>query len=155
MQARDIMSRSVVTVKLEATAREVATLMHSSGHSALPVVDEERHVVGMVTEVDLLHLALPAWIEHVGDLSFLPEEAGPYLEAFREAADCALHEFVEQRQVPVAYETDSLLEVIRLMAQHHVRRIPVVHEDKLTGIISREDVVAALFDPDFGKAEDR
>lgn len=155
MRARDIMRQPVVTTSLEATAREVALLMRDRGHAGLPVVDEEGRVVGMVTETDLLHLALPRWLEGVGDLSFLPENAGPYLEAFREVADRPLREFLGERPVPVAEEEDSLLEVIRLMTQHRVRRIPVVRESRLTGIITREDVMAALFDPSFGNREEK
>jgi len=152
MRARDLMRRAVATVTPEATVGQVAALMQETGCSGLPVVDDQGRVLRMLTEADLLHLALPEWMEQIGELSFVPEGFEPYAKALAALAQRPLREVLAETSVVVAEEEDPLLEVIRLMAHHGLRRIPVVRDGKLTGILNREDVTAAVFHPGIARA---
>ena len=59
MLASDIMTRTLVTVKATASVPEAATLLASRGFTALPVVDDDRALIGLLTEIDILRDRFP------------------------------------------------------------------------------------------------
>jgi CBS domain-containing protein len=150
MRARDVMATDVVSVSPEATVSEALRLMRRTGQLALPVLDPEGQVLGLVTETDLLALLLPRWLEDVGDLSFLPEDFQPLADAVHRAAGETLDGVDYHRDVPCAEEADSVLEVIRIMVEHEVQRVAVVRNGQLVGMIAHEDIARAILDPILG-----
>jgi len=151
MVARDIMTREVQSVRPEATAKEAAELLLSSGRGAIPVVSEEGAVVGVVSFQDLIRLALPAYLDDV-DLSFLPEDAGFFPASG--GADCLVDTpvevFMREGYLPQVPPTEPVAEIARLMLTKQVRRVVVVEDGNLVGIVSRGDVVRAIVHPAIG-----
>jgi CBS domain-containing protein len=147
MKAADLMTRDLVTISPGATAREALELMRQHGHAALPVVDEGGRLVGLLTETDLLRLALPRYLEAVGDLSFLPAEYEPYHHAMERIGDVRVREFMEFTDVPVADENDSVVEVARIICESGVRRVPIVRNGVLVGLITRGDLMRVILGP--------
>ena len=108
---RDIMTREVVAVRPSTPAREVAALLRERGLSAVPVVDEAGHVLGMVGELDLL------------------SQPGATAGAT-----------MSPQVIGVGEETD-LREVAQLFISRRLRSVPVLAAGRLVGVVSRADLL--------------
>jgi CBS domain-containing protein len=143
MKIADVMTRNVASVSIDASIREVAELMLAKNISAAPVVDEERRVVGIVSEADLMRRVeigterhWSAWKRFAAD----PERtAAEYLKTYgRRVAD------VMTSPVVTVSEEGSLAHLVRIIERHKIKRVPVVRGGKLVGIISRADLLREL-----------
>ena len=143
--ASDIMTRDVAVVHPETTLLDALKLMASRRVSGLPVLDEHGTLVGMMSEGDVL-----GWHE-----GFSEREARWFdllSEGFELAPDF-LREVKEQHRKisavmssnPVTVtETTPAREIASLMHAHGIKRVPVMRDGKLVGIVSRADLVRAL-----------
>lgn len=119
------MSTHVVAARPEESALEVARELIERGITGLPVVDADGHVVGLVSELDLLR-------------------------AVRDGIDPAqvtVEAVMDRRPLFVGPDTDLFI-AIDLMDEWQVRRLPVCVGSRLVGIISRRDILAMLTDDD-------
>lgn len=143
MVARDVMTTRVVTVKPESSVREVAQLLLEHRISAVPVVDADGRILGIVSEGDLIgrpEIGTPRrrswWLAWFGGAG---EGAAEYVKAHgRHARD------VMTRGVVSIAEDTPLGEVAQLLEERQIKRVPVVHDEKLVGIVSRADLLRAL-----------
>ena len=115
--AADIMSVSPRTVSTSATATEAARLMREHDIGSLPVVHNDR-IVGVVTDRDLVVRVIAAGLD---------PDTTPVVE-------------VASDRLVTADASADLDEALHLMAQHQVRRLPVVEDDRLVGVIAQADV---------------
>lgn len=143
MKAHEIMTTDVTTVGLTTTVKEIATLLVNKRISAVPVVDEEQHVIGIVSESDLFHRAETDterkrswWLKVFTDTDVLARD---YVKSHGLKA-----EDIMSRVVTSVHENAELAEVADILDTHRIRRVPVVKEGKLIGLISRADIVRAL-----------
>ena len=144
MKATDVMTREVVTIDPETSVAAAARLMVDRRISGLPVVDPQHRMLGIFTEGDLLRREetgtsdghRPAW------LSFLiggGRQASDYIKTHsRRIGD------LMKTDVASLPPTAELEEVVTLMQRRKVRRIPIVHDGVLVGIVSRSDLVRAV-----------
>ena len=137
MRARDVMSSPVTTIGSDATLLDAATLLANTHVSALPVIDANGAVVGIVSEIDL--------IRHVmgegGEAAVLgPHFAGPG------AAPALAGKVTDVAARPVisVTEDDPLETVAALMLKHGIKRLPVLRNGKAVGIVSRIDLVKSM-----------
>ncbi len=146
MKARDIMHKNVITIGKEMTLKEAAVLMSNHGISGLPVVDDSGRIIGIIADSDILKyrqkINLP---EYLRLLEFFIEEVDP--ESIQEDIRGILHKKVKDvmttRLITVTEEA-FIGQILSKFAEHHISRIPVVKENKLVGIIAREDVIKAF-----------
>lgn len=144
--ASEIMTRKVVTAPPDATVAQIARLMTEHGVSAIPICDEDDTLLGMVTEGDLI----PALGRQRADrqswwLQVLTEgtEVAPeFLEYIR--LDHRPAERFMQHTVITATERSSATEIADLLSRHHIKRVPIVRDGKLVGIVSRADLIRAI-----------
>lgn len=141
------MQTEVVTVTPEATVRELADLMAEKKVSGVPVVDAERHVVGIVTEGDMIlqdaDLHFPHYIQFLDGVIYL-ESVRKFEERFRKAFGARVADIMSSEVITVGPEA-GVREMATLMADHSVNRLPVVGDDGvLLGIVTRGDVVRAI-----------
>lgn len=143
MQAKDIMSVGVATVSPETPVAEVARLLLQRQISGVPVVDAESRLLGIVSEGDLMFRAetgteqrRPWWVA----LFTAPQEAAAsYLKTHGvRAAD------VMTREVITVTEETPLEEIAALFAERRIKRVPVVRDDRIVGIVSRADLLRGL-----------
>ncbi len=143
MQARDVMTSPAITLSENATVKEAAALMGERHVSAIPIVDGSDKIVGIVSEGDLFQRRELGTERHRFwwlDLFANPVEADrTYL---KETAN--LLSSVMTRDVITVGEMTPLSEIADVLAQKHVKRVPVVDGDRLVGIVSRADIVRAF-----------
>lgn len=148
MTAGELMNRDVRYIKADGRVRDVVAALDTWGHAAYPVVDDQMRLLGMVSQEDLMHLALPQFVEGL-DLSFLPASA-TFIASARYGSDLnevPVRDIMRTRHVVSVAEDEPVVEVARLMLHHRVSRIPVVRDGKLVGIISRSDIVHEIVRP--------
>lgn len=113
MQAKDIMSVDVITVREDTPISEAARLLVEHEVSGLPVVDSERAVRGIITERDVL--LRHELIQYVGDTM--------------------------TSSVITVEEWTSLSDIGQLLLEHGIKRVPVMRGERLVGVVSRTDVI--------------
>jgi len=143
MQARDVMTTQVVTVSPDASVREVARILLINRISAVPVVDKQGCILGMLSEGDLMR-RVEAGTDGSGSwwLSLL---AGAEYRAEAFVKSHGLHaKDVMTREVVSVSEGVSLAEVATLLERHRIKRVPVILDGKLVGIVSRANLLHGL-----------
>ena len=126
MKARDVMNKRVTAATPRAIGRDLALQLLSGMYSGLPVVDAGNHVLGVVTEFDLLKA-----VQDGKDLQTVKAE-----EIMGAPAVC-----VE--------EDDPIASVIAKLTTYNIIRVPVVRDGKLVGVISRADILSRMIEPEF------
>lgn len=146
MKARDIMTRDVVSANLETTTQEIARLLVERGISAVPVVDASGAVVGMISEGDLIGRDEVGrasrrdwWLELLAEGT---ELSPAFLAALRTPLQTA-RDIMAGPVVTVGEDTD-VKEIAQLLTEYRIKRVPVVCDGRVTGIVSRADLVRAL-----------
>lgn len=143
MRAREIMSSDVVTVKRDTTIEEIAHLLSEKNISGVPVVDEDNHIIGMVTEKDLLYKDVeprfPAVVELLGGIVFL-KGVKHYNEELKKLVATKAEDIMTKNVITVSGD-HQVEKVAEIMVDRDINRIPVAENGKLIGIISRSDIV--------------
>ncbi len=143
MKVRDIMSTKVVTVSPSTTVRDIAGLMVEKHVSGLPVLSDSGTLVGIVSEGDLLRRPELGTQKHrrrwVSFFSGVDEQAREFTKTHALRAGDVMTE-----QVIHVSEQTPLGDVVGLMEKHNIKRLPVLSDGKLVGIISRADLLRAL-----------
>jgi len=143
MQARDVMTRHVISVDPNTDIREIAKRLVENRISAVPVIDADGQLAGIVSEGDLMRRPEsgterrpPWWLS----LILLPEEqAHKYVKTHgRHARD------VMTRRVTTVDEDASLETIADALEKHHIKRVPVVRQGNVIGIVSRADLLHGL-----------
>ncbi|MFM9373812.1 CBS domain-containing protein [Streptomyces sp. Da 82-17] len=138
----DVMTRKVVAVRGGADFKEIVAAMRKRAVSAVPVVEGEGRVVGVVSEADLLRK------EEFHDHGLGLQEQLRRLEATAKAGSHTADELMTSPAVTVGPEA-SLPQAARLMAAHRVKRLPVVDErGTLQGVVSRVDLLRVFLRSD-------
>ena len=143
MKTSDIMTRSVVSVTPETSIVDAARLMVLRHLSGLPVVSTDGAVIGILTEGDLLGRAEtgtathhPRWVE-------LLLGPGRLADEFTRAHARKVGEVMTTDVASATSETD-LADLVQLMNKRRVKRLPVIDNDRLVGIVTRANLVRAL-----------
>lgn len=143
MKARDVMTAPVITCKATASVKEVAKLFLQRHISAVPVVDEQDKLVGIISESDLMRRAeseterqRPWWLMLMTGEQAL---ASDYIKAHAvRVAD------VMTRKVIMTTPDTPLNEIAGILETNGIKRVPVVRDGQLVGIISRANLVQAM-----------
>ena len=142
MRATDVMTKNVVTIDENAPVREAARLLVEHRISGLPVVDADGHLIGLVTEADLIARQQaspthhPWWHRFFSDPERLAEE-------YRRSAGSTVGD-VMTRAVICVDPRMPIEAIATLLERRGIKRVPVVEQGRLAGIVSRADLVRAL-----------
>lgn len=150
MQASDIMTTSVETVRPETLVTEIAGRLLARHVSAVPVVDEDGKVVGIVSEGDLMRRPETG-----------TERAPSWWLRIIDPGDGLAREFVKShgvhardvmtRSVVSVEETASLDHIAEALESNRIKRVPVLRDGTLVGIVSRADLLRGLAASGVGK----
>ncbi len=143
MRAIDVMVRDVVSVRPDTDVAEAIKLLAEHDVSALPVLDDAGTVVGMLSEADLIHRVeigtekrRPWWQEAVTGASTLAAD-------FAKSHGEKVGEVMTPGVISVSEET-PLSEIATVLERNGIKRVPVVKDGKLVGIVSRSNLIQAL-----------
>lgn len=125
IKAKSIMHRGI-GVRPNATGREIAYKFMSTGYPGLPVVDENKEVIGIVTEFDLL---------------------GALREGFK--VDEITAERIMSKEPKTVDMDTPVTELIEMMLENNFTMIPVVRGKKMMGVISRSEIIVAYVEPGY------
>lgn len=143
MRAKDVMTEDCVCIGVKESVYDAAELLLSARVSAAPVVNDKGEVVGIVSEADLMRRAEIDTAIHKSWLSRLMDSEASAAGDFVAARTRRISD-VMTRKVVTASEDTTLRELVDLMERHNVKRVPIVREDVLVGIVSRADLLKAL-----------
>jgi CBS-domain-containing membrane protein len=135
MRAEDIMSSPVVTVRPETPAKAAITTLAAHGFTALPVVDDDGQLIGVVTEADLMR-----------DRVVVDAKARIWRsdhEAPHEPPARTVGEVMTTPAVGMTRHCDTA-DLARTMLEDHVRSIPIVDGSTVVGIVTRRDLLRSL-----------
>lgn len=138
VQARDVMTREVVTVGPATSAKHAAGVMAERGYAALPVVDDDDQLIGIVAEADVLRNRLP----HDPRLHMRPDPDGP------DTVLGLLVRGVMTEHVRTVESTTDVADIAGLFVDDGLRSVPVLEHGRLVGIVSRRDLLRVLVRPD-------
>lgn len=149
--ASEIMNADVPTVTADDDARTAIDLLAKTDMGAIAVIDEERKVVGIVSESDLVladeesDLHLPHYLEIMGGIVFIGSMKG-FEKRLEKAFATKVSELMTADPITVhTYEAAD--RVAKKIADHHHNHLPVVDEDeRLAGMVTRADALAAVVD---------
>ena len=141
VKVRDIMATKVVTVDPETPYHEIVTLLLDHDISGLPVVDREGNLIGIVSEADLI--TKEAYDEdgrrrHLGVVR--DHMLGRDTDWIRKSAGRNARELMTSPAQSISPD-DDLASAARTMLERHLKRLPVVEDGKLVGIVARHDLL--------------
>ncbi len=146
MNAHDVMTTAIVSVTPETTTREAARILLDHRISAVPVVDGAGTPIGMLSEGDLIarndadrQTRLDWWLTLLAEGEALNPD---FLASLRPPGRRA-HEVMTAPAITVD-EAAAVGDIARLLLEHHIKRVPVVRDGRVVGIVSRADLVRAL-----------
>jgi CBS domain-containing protein len=126
-KARDIMTTDVVSVKPKTAIYDAIKLMVERNITGLPVVNDSMALVGVISEKDVLQLLYNCEDLKAGDSGTVEHFMTPH---------------------PVAFNCeDNLIAVCNCLIKNHFRRVPVLDDGKLVGIITRKDLIKYIIEP--------
>ena len=135
MKAGEVMTTGAATIRPDATLTDAARLMVDHQISGLPVVDAQDRLVGVITENDFL------WPQQEPRLVGLLAEGRARVAS--ELNSRRVQDIMTRDPVTISAET-ALEEAVDLMKRHGIRRLPVVANGKVVGILSRSNLLLAL-----------
>lgn len=127
--AREIMTPDATCIGAEDSILEAAKKMTDLGVGALPICGSDERLKGMLTDRDIVVKVLGAG---------------------KDPATCTAGEFAQGEAVTIGADDDAA-EILRTMAEHKVRRLPVIDGHTLVGLVAQADVARALPDPQVGE----
>jgi len=120
LKAKDVMTKNVITIKQDVPLKEVIRVLVDKGISGVPVVDNSNNVVGILSEKDIMNYMFS------GNLN-----------------TAVVSEAMTKNLISMTSDAD-LDKVALLISEKKFRRVPIIDNGKLTGIISRRDIIRSL-----------
>jgi CBS domain-containing protein len=122
LKAKDIMSRTVTTIRYDGTLLDAIQLLVCKEISGLPVVDEKGKMIGIITEKDILNFIFSGNLKNTRVADAMSKEV-------------------------VSFSPETDMDTIALtVGQNRFRRVPIVEGDKVVGIVSRRDIIRSALD---------
>ena len=126
LKARDVMVRPVVAARKNAPVRDVVFQFLNGFYSGMPITDDAGSVIGVITELDILEAVL----------------------AGKELVKTTAGDIMTAKPITADVET-PLTEVVKIMKEKNIIRLPVTEGGKLVGIVARCDILTTLIEPEF------
>ncbi|EHL06043.1 CBS domain protein [Desulfitobacterium hafniense DP7] len=148
MKVQDIMQTNVITISPNTEIREIAKLLCDHHISGVPVIDLFGNLIGIVSEGDLLHKEThPRVPEAVGFLGALIYYRGvkQYESDLKKLVALKASEIMTHEVITLDKDA-SIEEAASLMINHNVKRLPIMENGKMVGIITRKDVIKVLIE---------
>ena len=142
-KVEDIMTSEVVVVHADASVGRIACLMHEKAISGIPVVDQERRLIGMVTDLDLIvrntRIEPPAFFP-ILDGGIPLETPGHFKKRIQHMVGTTARDVMTEQVLTIGPEV-PVETLADLMVKRHVNPVPVIEGGRLVGVVARADVI--------------
>ena len=146
MKARDIMTKDVITARPEDGVEETARIMVEHKISGIPVVNEEKQLLGIVSETDMMiragDLQAPFYITLFDSIIYVDNPIR-YQQDVKKFSAARIEDMMTKKVYSVD-EDAEINEIVKIMRKHNINRVPVLRHGKLVGLITRNDLLKAL-----------
>ncbi len=146
LDAASVMTRFVVTASPDATMGELAKILSQHAISGVPIADKDGKLLGMVSEGDLMRQFTHSseqrrawWLHMLADGDDLAPEFLEYVRLDQRRAKDMM-----QTKLVTATEDATLPQIAELMERNRIKRVPIVKDGKLIGLVSRADLIKAV-----------
>jgi len=160
LRVRDVMTTSVVTVEDSSTLHDATITFAVNGISGAPVVDDQGNLTGILSETDIL-----SFVKTLQEEIHRKEPATSFLNVpfedilkdeklanvYRDISGKKVRDIMTKDAVTVSPDT-SVMEAIDMMIKKDVNRVPVIERGKIVGIVTKGDIIWALYRDKFSKA---
>ncbi|MBU0600509.1 CBS domain-containing protein [bacterium] len=145
MKAVDIMTKEVITVRIETPVKEVALVLTKNRISGVPVINRDNEMVGIITEADLIaldkNIHFPTAITILGGVIYLNSKS--FDQDLKKVIATKAEDLMTKKVIFVSKET-SLSEIATIMSEKRIHLLPVIENKKIIGIISKADIVKTI-----------
>jgi len=138
--ARDVMSTKLIVVAPKTSVDKIATILMLNMISAVPVVDEKFHILGIVSEGDLLARDEAAWLPRRSWWLTLFENSDELARQYSRAHGRTAEDVMTRHVVSVGPDATTA-KIADIMRRRGIKRVPVVEDGRLVGIVTRADIV--------------
>ncbi|OGW58682.1 MAG: hypothetical protein A2Z09_03355 [Nitrospirae bacterium RBG_16_43_8] len=146
LTAKDIMTKSVTTVRATTTIEELARILMEHKISGIPVVDNDENLIGIVTENDLIsqnkRLHIPT-VMRLFDAFIMLESPGRIEKEIKRMTAITVNDIYTKEVITVAEDT-PVQDIATIMSKKRVHLIPVVEGKKILGIIGKIDLIKGI-----------
>ncbi len=129
MRVAEIMNQNVVTVEKGTIVMDALKVLVKHNFTGLPVVDDRSHIIGVISEKDVLSMAI-----RIHEKSYVSDHTSLLVEDFM------------TREVITLQATESFTALCSVLMKNSFRRVPIVLHDKLVGIATRKDVISYILE---------
>lgn len=142
LTAKDIMTRDIISVSPDDTLKTAIDKLFKYNLTGLPVVYDDGRIAGEITGRDIIKIGLPEYFSMMRDVSFLPDYE-PFAKLLSDEGKILVRDAMHTEVVTVA-EDASVIEIAYKMVHESVRRILVLRDGKIAGIIMRKDLIRKI-----------
>ncbi|KKR19803.1 MAG: hypothetical protein UT48_C0031G0010 [Parcubacteria group bacterium GW2011_GWE2_39_37] len=149
MNAKNIMSKRVISVKPEASISEVAAILHGKGFHALPVVDRQKRLLGIITETDLFArsfpmIHLPTYIDFLKKSKLDGNLSIKQRKSFEKLTQAEAKDVMSETPFVIS-PFISIEKILKIFQKNKIYSLPVINNDKkVIGIITLSDIINLL-----------
>lgn len=142
LKVKDFMIPNVISIKPNATIKELLKLLTKHHIGGVPVLDNQNKLIGMVSDGDIIRYLAPKE-EFVRDFIYdiFVEEGETEQEVLKEKINTTVDKFMHKQPIYTLKEEDTFEKAIHILSQHHFKKLPVLNlESNVIGIINRGDI---------------
>ncbi|MBM7559123.1 HPP family protein [Marinitoga litoralis] len=136
MKVEDIMLKDVTSIVEDVTVERFITLCERHGYSALPIVDKDFHLVGLLSESMVIKASIPGYLSLMQSTSFIPDSQ-QFIKGLKHILHEPVSKIMDKNPTKVYYD-DTALYVADVIIKKSLKIVPVVdHNNRLVGIVRR------------------
>lgn len=143
MKVHEIMNTKVIEIPQRLTLKEVAKILIENKISGAPVVDDQKNLIGIISEKDLFKSLYPDYEEYYTDQN-LRADHKKIEEKITTASNSKVENIMSKKVVTVSPD-EPVLKVGAIMLAKGIHRVVVIKDNEITGIVSRRDVYSRVF----------
>ena len=141
MQVKDFMIRKVYTVTPAHSIKELLVILQKNRIGGVPVVDDDNHLIGIISDGDVLRYLSPNPIIGIAGLVYIIED-GKMEDVLHEKLQTKVKAIMKKRNIIKVSPDEDFETAIRILSKHHFKKLPVVNDaGRVVGVLSRGDII--------------
>ncbi|WP_232334385.1 CBS domain-containing protein [Oceanobacillus sp. AG] len=135
------MIRKVYTVNPTNSIKDLLVILQKNQIGGVPVVDDDNHLIGIISDGDVLRYLSPNPVAGLADLVYIIED-GKMEDVLREKLQTKVKAIMRKRNIVKVSPDENFETAIRILSKHHFKKLPVVDDaGRVVGVLSRGDII--------------